>query len=77
MIDIPRYGRATDELASTALQSWCAPAAVPARDGTSAAVIDSRMSTFFAHHSDPRAPRIARPASPITASTTSHAIQYP
>jgi hypothetical protein len=77
MIAIPKYIRATDELASTASQSGCAPTALTARDGTPSAVIDPRMSLFTAHHSDPQAPLVARPASPIDASTTSHASQSP
>jgi len=74
MILIPRHIRATDELASTASQSGCA---FTVRDGTASAVIDPSMSLFTAHHLDPEAPLIASPASPIDASTPSHAIQSP
>ena len=77
VIATPRFGRATDAHAATASPSRCASTAVTARDGTASAVIDASRNPCTVHQSDRQAPRIARPASPRTASTTSPAIQYP
>jgi hypothetical protein len=77
MIAIPRHLRAADELAWTASPSWCAPAAVTARDRTSPVILDSELTRRTARHSSDGAPLILGLAPPLTASTDSHAIQSP